>query len=286
MDADLDNLCTAVYVTADDLLPARVGNALRRVTDAELVTLALAQAVMGIPSDRALSRRGPAAPGTPLSRIPGQSGYHEAPPAPRRDDRLAVRRLRRRQPRLRRRPGAARLHPGRVRALDPDRAPLGPGRLGRLRLEPQPLAFLLGMRLHLCLRPGWHAAGGRAVPGRPPRARGGAAASCSQPARRRDRGRRQGLCRARLPGRRGRARRGPGAPGAPTSPATAPSWGSSASASSRSFRRSRTCSTLERHGARTPEGLRAPHRRSPARARRLRLAATTSSAVHPELWFD
>jgi hypothetical protein len=52
MDADLDLLLTAVYVTADDLLPARPGNARRSVTDAEVVTLCVAQAIMGIPSDR------------------------------------------------------------------------------------------------------------------------------------------------------------------------------------------------------------------------------------------
>jgi hypothetical protein len=52
MDADLDSLCTAVYVTADDLLPARAPNGRRALNDAEVVTLAVAQAVMGIPSDR------------------------------------------------------------------------------------------------------------------------------------------------------------------------------------------------------------------------------------------
>src|SRR6202167_3663513 len=52
MDADLDLLLTAVYVTADDLLPERPGNARRIVTDAEVVTLCVAQAIMGIPSDR------------------------------------------------------------------------------------------------------------------------------------------------------------------------------------------------------------------------------------------
>lgn len=52
MDADLDTLCTAVYVTADDLLPARAPNARRMLDDAEVVTLAVAQVVMGIPSDR------------------------------------------------------------------------------------------------------------------------------------------------------------------------------------------------------------------------------------------
>ena len=52
MDADLDLLCTAVYCTADDLLPDAPGNARRLVTDAEVVTLCVAQAIMGIPSDR------------------------------------------------------------------------------------------------------------------------------------------------------------------------------------------------------------------------------------------
>jgi hypothetical protein len=52
MDADLDLLLTTVYVTADDLLPERQTNAARRVTDAEVVTLCVAQAIMGIPSDR------------------------------------------------------------------------------------------------------------------------------------------------------------------------------------------------------------------------------------------
>jgi hypothetical protein len=52
MHADLDTLCTTVYCTADDLLPEKPGNARRRVTDAEVATLCVAQAIMGIPSDR------------------------------------------------------------------------------------------------------------------------------------------------------------------------------------------------------------------------------------------
>ena len=52
MDADLDLLLTTVFVTADDLLPESRSNAARRVTDAEVVTLCVAQAIMGIPSDR------------------------------------------------------------------------------------------------------------------------------------------------------------------------------------------------------------------------------------------
>jgi transposase len=50
--ADLDSLLIAVYCTADDLLPDRPGNARRRITDAEVVTLCVAQAILGIPSDR------------------------------------------------------------------------------------------------------------------------------------------------------------------------------------------------------------------------------------------
>jgi hypothetical protein len=52
MDADLDLLLTTVFCTADDLLPEKAENARRRVTDAEVVTLCVAQAMMGIPSDR------------------------------------------------------------------------------------------------------------------------------------------------------------------------------------------------------------------------------------------
>jgi len=77
MDADLDTLCIAVYCTADDLLPAKPANGRRKVTDAEVVTLCVAQAAMGIPSDRrflALARR---QLGHLFPRRPGQAGYHK-----------------------------------------------------------------------------------------------------------------------------------------------------------------------------------------------------------------
>jgi len=51
MLADLDLLLTAVFCTADDLLPERKKNARRRLTDAEVVTLCVAQSIMGIGSD-------------------------------------------------------------------------------------------------------------------------------------------------------------------------------------------------------------------------------------------
>jgi hypothetical protein len=77
MDADLDTLCITVFCTADDLLPERPGNARRRVTDAEVVTLSVAQAIMGIPSDRrflAVARKRLV---HLFPRLPGQSGYHK-----------------------------------------------------------------------------------------------------------------------------------------------------------------------------------------------------------------
>ena len=75
MDADLDLLLTTVFVTADDLLPERRKNAARSVTDAEVVTLCVAQAIMGIPSDR----RFLAVAGKRLAhlfpKLPQQPGY-------------------------------------------------------------------------------------------------------------------------------------------------------------------------------------------------------------------
>jgi transposase len=75
MLADLDLLLTAVFCTADDLLPERAKNARRRVTDAEVVTLCVAQAVMDISSDREFL----AVAGKRLSHLfpelPKQPGY-------------------------------------------------------------------------------------------------------------------------------------------------------------------------------------------------------------------
>ena len=51
MDADLDLLLIAVYCTADDLLPAKAANARRRIADAEVITLCIAQAMLGVASD-------------------------------------------------------------------------------------------------------------------------------------------------------------------------------------------------------------------------------------------
>jgi hypothetical protein len=51
MLADLDLLLIAVFCAADDLLPKARNNAKRIVTDPEVITLCVAQAIMGITSD-------------------------------------------------------------------------------------------------------------------------------------------------------------------------------------------------------------------------------------------
>src|SRR5919107_2163526 len=56
MLADLDLLLIAVFCAADDLLPKRAKNARRRITDAEVITLCVAQALLGISSDRRFLR--------------------------------------------------------------------------------------------------------------------------------------------------------------------------------------------------------------------------------------
>ncbi|MCA1681499.1 MAG: IS982 family transposase [Actinobacteria bacterium] len=75
MLADLDLLLIAVFATADDLLPDRARNARRRVTDAEVVTLAVAQAIMDIPSDREFLAVAAKRLGHLFAKLPGQPGY-------------------------------------------------------------------------------------------------------------------------------------------------------------------------------------------------------------------
>ena len=75
MDADLDLLLTTVFCTADDLPPERRGNAARRVTDAEVVTLCVAQAIMGIPCDRRFLAVAGKRLGHLFPELPKQPGY-------------------------------------------------------------------------------------------------------------------------------------------------------------------------------------------------------------------
>jgi hypothetical protein len=77
MHADLDLLCVSVYCTADDLLPARTGNARRRLSDAEIVTLCVAQVLMGIPSDRRFLRAARRQFGHLFPQLPSQDALHK-----------------------------------------------------------------------------------------------------------------------------------------------------------------------------------------------------------------
>jgi hypothetical protein len=75
MLADLDLLLIAVFCAADDLLPKRAGNARRMITDAEVVTLCVAQALLGVPSDRRFLALAARRLGHLFPRLPQQPGY-------------------------------------------------------------------------------------------------------------------------------------------------------------------------------------------------------------------
>lgn len=77
MLADLDLLLIAVFCTADDLLPERAKNARRRVTDAEVVTLCVAQQLMGISSDREFIAIAAKRLSHLFPQLPKQPGFHK-----------------------------------------------------------------------------------------------------------------------------------------------------------------------------------------------------------------
>lgn len=83
MLADLDLLLTYVFCVADDLLPEKTHNARRMLTDAEVVTLAVAQQIMGIPSDYRFIRTAIKQLGHLFPQLTKRSGYFK------RRDRLA-----------------------------------------------------------------------------------------------------------------------------------------------------------------------------------------------------
>jgi hypothetical protein len=77
MLADLDLLLIAVFCTADDLLPKAPKNARRSVTDAEVVTLCVAQALLSIPSDRRFLAVAARRLDHLFPRLPQQPGFHK-----------------------------------------------------------------------------------------------------------------------------------------------------------------------------------------------------------------
>jgi hypothetical protein len=77
MDADLDLLLIAVYCTADDFLPRRAGNARRRISDTEIVTLCVAQSMMGMPSDPRFLRAAQRQVGHLFPCLPERTAFHK-----------------------------------------------------------------------------------------------------------------------------------------------------------------------------------------------------------------
>jgi hypothetical protein len=75
MDADLDLLLIAVFCTADDLLPERAVNARRILTDAEVVTLAVAQQLLRASSDEQFWALAPRRLGHLFPRLPQRPAF-------------------------------------------------------------------------------------------------------------------------------------------------------------------------------------------------------------------
>jgi Transposase DDE domain len=77
VDADLDLLLIAVFCTADDLLPNRTGNARRRITDAEVITLCIAPAMLGFSSDEHVLAVARHRLGHLFPQLPERSAFHK-----------------------------------------------------------------------------------------------------------------------------------------------------------------------------------------------------------------
>jgi Transposase DDE domain len=76
--ADLDDLLTALYVLADEILPRRPRARRRpRITDAELVCLAVAQILLDCPSERRFLRFAMTRLGHLFPYLPKQPGYNK-----------------------------------------------------------------------------------------------------------------------------------------------------------------------------------------------------------------
>ncbi len=80
MLADLDDLLTELYVLADDFLPKRPTSRpgrKPRITDAEVICLAVAQVLLDCPKERRFLRFARHRLGHLFGYIPGQSGYNK-----------------------------------------------------------------------------------------------------------------------------------------------------------------------------------------------------------------
>jgi hypothetical protein len=153
MLADLELLLTAVFAVADDLLPWRKRNARRSVTDAKVVTLTIAQAIMDIPSDREFLEAARGRLASSVSQAAAAAWVLEASAAADRDDRVADGDVRPGLPGLLRGHRAARLDAGRVRPVGRYRPTLAARAGLRAPLQPQSQPLVLGDVACACSRP-------------------------------------------------------------------------------------------------------------------------------------
>jgi hypothetical protein len=77
VDADLELLLISVFCTADDLLPDAPKNAHRRLSDAEVLTLCVAQVIIDEPSDRRFLRAARRQLRELFPYLPTQSALHK-----------------------------------------------------------------------------------------------------------------------------------------------------------------------------------------------------------------
>ena len=168
MKTDLDTLLIALYVLVDDhVIPAegrRTGRP-KKLSDAELVCLAVAQVLLGARSEHHWMRTCYARLGHLFPYLPNQPGYHKrvkaaAPLICRATEYLATL-----CPSWTDDTASVRRHPGAVWNFAGDRPPFGAGRAGRLRLLRLALALVLGAEAVPAHHRRRHAGG--LVPGQP-----------------------------------------------------------------------------------------------------------------------
>ncbi len=187
MDADLDTLATALYVSTDDLLKARPELAplrprvgiVPKLSDAELITLAVMQALLGFTSEARWLRHAKTHLSQQFPYLPGQSGYNKrlraaAVPAQGRDPTPGHQHRH-----LHRRRVGGRLHPRRVRTIQGNRKTIRSGRVRRIRVLRVPLPVLLGSAPTSGVHPG-RSAGHLRVDQPQGRRTGSAARACSK----------------------------------------------------------------------------------------------------------
>ena len=212
---------------------------------------------MGIPSDARFLAVGRQAPRAPVPAAAAAARLLQAPPAAGRHDRVADRRVRQPEPGLRRRSAAGRLDPGRVRPQPSRRSRRALADAADYGYCAQPLPLLLGLPAARPVRARRHPARARAHLPEARRTRGLPATARPLPApRRRSCSATRATPAATSPPRSRPPTPRSSAHAARTNPATARISPRSANASNRSSGPAKTCSRLERHGARTLHGLR------------------------------